>query len=165
MENIVEIKGNVKYSITLDPGTWILDDRKRKLEEFFTGNIEDDHHLEEYTKAISKQWDKEMLEGNTTPKPQSMTRSKKYIKEELKSETYAISFKYFIKNSEPNESAKEIIVQSSNGEMSFPIMQAEKFALCFSNKGKALTEDGPIHVYYGKTLDEKITDVKAFMVK
>ena len=33
MERIVQIKGNVTYSITLDPSVWLLDDRKKRLED------------------------------------------------------------------------------------------------------------------------------------
>lgn len=166
MERIVKIKGNVTYPITLDPSVWILDDRKKKLEDFFKEDFEDTDELEAYTKAISKQWDKEMLEGNTTPQPKSRSKSnsKKFLKEELLTETYGIYFHYFLKNSQPLESAKTIVVVSSTGERSFPIKEALSFVLCFSDKGKALTQDGPIHVYYGGNADEKITSVQSFIV-
>lgn len=163
MENIVPIKGNVKYSITLDPGVWILDDRKIKLEDHFTNNTNDDQLLADYTKAISKHWDKEIIEGNEPPSKKQP--KKKFIKEELTTETYAIHFHYFLQNSEPFESASEVILQTSNNDVSFPIEEAKKFVLCFSDKGKALKDDGPIHVYYGKDENKKITHVKAFLIK
>ncbi|WP_019242448.1 MULTISPECIES: hypothetical protein [Bacillus] len=163
MENIVPIKGNVKYSITLDPGVWILDDRKIKLNDFFEGDLLENDHIEEYTKAVSKHWDKEIIEGNEAP-PKNPPK-KKFIREEMRTETYAIHFHHFLKNSEPNETATEVIVQTTNEEIAFPIKDAMNFVLCFSNQGKALKEDGPIHVYYGKNQKQKITHVQAFLVK
>ncbi|MEH6942603.1 peptidyl-prolyl cis-trans isomerase [Bacillus sp. JJ722] len=164
MEIIVPIKGNVKYSITLDPSVWIIDDRKKKLDDFFLNHTEEHNELEEYTKAVSKHWDKEIIEGNTAPKPPGTEKKKKYIKEELTTETYGIHFHYFLNNSEPNEYAKRVIVESTNGDRTFSLDEAMKFILCFSNKGKALKEDGPIHVYYGHTKDDVITHVKAFNI-
>ena len=63
MERIVQIKGNTAYPITLDPTVWIFDERKKKLADFFNGESEEQDELEMYTKAISKQWDKEVIEG------------------------------------------------------------------------------------------------------
>ncbi|MGM9923317.1 MAG: peptidyl-prolyl cis-trans isomerase [Bacillus sp. (in: firmicutes)] len=164
MELIVPIKGNVKYSITLDPSVWIFDDRKKKLAEFFKGQEEAANELEEYTKSISKHWDKEIIEGNEAPKPQEKPKRKKYIKEELTTETYAIHFRHFLKNSEPREDAKEVVVESSDGNKTFSLEEADRFVLCFSDKGKPLAEDGPLYVYYGQNEDQVIKNVTAFNI-
>lgn len=36
---IIQIKGNVKYPITLDPSVWIFDDRKILLEDAFKDKV------------------------------------------------------------------------------------------------------------------------------
>lgn len=64
---IIPIKGNVKFPITLDAGTWIFDDRKLDLTTYFdnknTGIDED----EEYTKSVGKFFDREIKEGAISP--------------------------------------------------------------------------------------------------
>ena len=51
MENIVDIKGKVKYKITLDPSVWIFDDRKADLDSFFEQQTKHDNELEELYKV------------------------------------------------------------------------------------------------------------------
>ena len=67
MESIAQIKGNVKYSITLDPSVWLFDDRKKRLEDFFIHSEIEEDQLEAYTKAASEHWDREVTEGSTPP--------------------------------------------------------------------------------------------------
>lgn len=162
MEQIVELKGNVAFPITLDPSVWIFDDRKKKLDDFFSAQQSDENELESYTKAISKQWDKEVTEGNEAPK--QSTKTKKYLKEELLSETYGISLQYFLKNSEPDSTASKLAIHAENKIYTFSLENAYSFVLCFSENGKPLKEDGPLHVYYGSTPDQKITSVRMFQI-
>ena len=163
MESIVQIKGNVTYSITLDPSVWLFDDRKKRLEDFFIHSEEEEDQLEAYTKAASEHWDREVTEGATPPSEKK--EKKKTIKEQLTTETFGILFRYFLKNSEPAETASTVIVVSENERRAFPIEQAYNFVLCFSNKGKALNEDGPIHVYYNRNDEDKIIKVREFIVE
>lgn len=163
MESIVQIIGNVTYSITLDPSVWLFDDRKKRLEDFFIHSAEEEDQLEAYTKATSEHWDREVTEGATPPSEKKA--KKKTIKEQLTTETFGIPFRYFLKNSEPTKTAKTVIVVSENDRRSFPIEQADNFVLCFSNKGKALTADGPIHVYYNQNDEDKITKVREFIIE
>ncbi len=162
MEQIVELKGNVAFPITLDPSVWIFDDRKKKLDDFFSAQQSDEDELESYTKAISKQWDKEVTEGNEAPK--QSTKTKKYLKEKLMSETYGISLQYFLKNSEPDSTASKLAIHAENKIYTFSLENAYSFVLCFSENGKPLKEDGPLHVYYGSTPDQKITSVRMFQI-
>lgn len=163
MESIVQIKGNVTYSITLDPSVWLFDDRKKRLEDFFIHSDEEVDQLEAYTKAASEHWDREVTEGATPPSEKK--KQKKTIKEQLTTETFGILFSHFLKNSEPSETAKTVVVVSDDERRSFPIEQAYNFVLCFSNKGKALNEDGPIHVYYNRNNEDKITKVREFIIE
>ena len=63
MENIISVIGKVKFSITLDPSVWIFDERKLELTTFFDEKKNIVNELEEYTKSISKHWDREIIEG------------------------------------------------------------------------------------------------------
>lgn len=148
MENIIVIKGNVKFSITLDPSVWILDDRKIDLNTYFDRDHKDtSDQLTEYKKAISKQWDREISEGAALPKTQISERQ--LIKEKLIHGTFGIPLKPFLNNAEPENFAKSVIFETKDQEIEIPLSDACEFILAFSNKGKPLLEDGPIHVYFG----------------
>ena len=79
MERIVPIKGNVKYGITLDPSVWILDDRKRLLDDFFNGEKKEENSLEEYTKRVSAHWDREITEGAIPPSERPAEKKMKKV--------------------------------------------------------------------------------------
>ena len=81
MENIIIISGNVKYTITLDPSVWIFDDRRVDLTTYFTTKLENSKSLEEYTKAVSKHWDREIIEGAIYPP--TLKTEKKFEKEKI----------------------------------------------------------------------------------
>ena len=67
MQNIIQIKGNVKHSITLDPSIWIFDDRRIDLDQFFTEDYIEKDEMEEYKKTMGKHWSREIMEGATFP--------------------------------------------------------------------------------------------------
>ncbi|RBP95090.1 hypothetical protein DFO70_103121 [Cytobacillus firmus] len=165
MENIITFKGNVKYQITLDPGVWIFDDRRLDLTTYF---IQDDirkNELEEYTKAVSKHWDREIMEGAVFPP--TLKTEKKFEKEKVLTGTFGIPFKPFLRNAEPKENAETVIIESEDGEARLALSQAEELILGFSKDGKPLKEDGPVHVYYGDGSNQNspIKSVKAFRVE
>ncbi|MBS4189078.1 peptidyl-prolyl cis-trans isomerase [Bacillus sp. FJAT-49705] len=165
MENIISISGNVKYSITLDPGVWIFDDRRVDLDSFFNTKTEQSDELDEYTKSISKHWDREIMEGAVFPP--TLKTEKKFEKEKVLIGTFGIPFKPFIQNAEPDISAETLTIVSDDGEEHVPLSEARNFILGFSLKGKPLREDGPVHVYFGDghNKDNPIKRVKAFIVK
>jgi hypothetical protein len=164
MENIVDIKGKVKYKITLDPSVWIFDDRKADLDSFFEQQTKHDDELENYTKSISKHWDREIIEGaNVT---QNVTPKKKFIKEALLTGTFGIPFEPFLKNAEPLVEANTIVIETFNEEFPFAIEKSIDMVICFSNNGKPLKEDGPIHLYFknGKK-EEPIRNIRSFRIQ
>ena len=91
MESIISIRGKVKYTITLDPGVWIFDDRKVDLTTYFYEEQQASNTLEEYTKSISRHWDREITEGSVYP-PTLKTETK-FQKEKLLNGTFGIPFK------------------------------------------------------------------------
>ncbi|MBY0120843.1 peptidyl-prolyl cis-trans isomerase [Bacillus sp. S/N-304-OC-R1] len=166
MENIIALGGNVKYSITLDPGVWIFDDRKVDLLTYFESEKEEDKSLEEYTKAVSKHWDREIMEGAVYPP--TLKTEKKFEKEKVLTGTFGIPLKPFIQNAEPEKDASTfIIVTEEDEEVQMPIQKAEEVILGFSINGKPLRDDGPVHVYFGdgSNKNNPIKKVKAFKIQ
>jgi hypothetical protein len=165
VESIVPIKGKVKFVITLDSGVWIFDDRKIDLTTFFEeGSIMKDE-LEEYTKAVSKHWSREIQEGATYPP--TLKTEKKYEKERVLNGTFAMPFAPFLANAEPLENASEIIIETDTEEYSFDIDKADDLLLGFSKDGKPFKEDGPIHILFkdGSNKEDPIKHVKAFRLE
>jgi len=154
----------VKYPLTLDPSVWIFDERKIDLDVFFEKNAENLNPLDDYTKNISKHWDRELLEGAVPPEVKG---GKRYLKEILLTGTFGVPFKPFLKNAEPFEDAKTVVIESEDGETAVPFRQAQELILKFSQSGKPLTEDGPVHVLFGDGTNAQapIKRVKGFRLE
>lgn len=165
MENIILLSGKVKYSITLDPGVWIFDDRRVDLNTYFESENAKKDGLEEYTKAISKHWDREIMEGAVFPP--TLKTEKKYEKQKMLTGTFGIPLKPFLQNAEPEKDADTFVIDSEEGEICFPLHEAEELIIGFSQNGKPLLEDGPVYIYNGdgKNKDKPIKKVKAFRVE
>ena len=165
MEKIILFSGKVKYPITLDPGVWIFDDRRVDLTTYFNTEEEKKDELEEYTKEISKHWDREIMEGAIFPP--TLKTEKKFEKEKVLTGTFGIPFKPFLKNAEPDSQASTVVIVCEEEEISIPIEQAEELVLGFSENGKPLKEDGPAYIYYGdgSNKENPIKKVKAFRVE
>ncbi|MDQ0155871.1 peptidyl-prolyl cis-trans isomerase [Robertmurraya andreesenii] len=165
MDNIILIIGKVKFPITLDPSVWIFDDRKQDLHSYFHTKDEKNNPLEEYTKSISKHWDREIVEGAVFPP--TLKSEKKFLKEKLLTGTFCIGFEPFLKNAEIQEDAEYLVIETRDSEVKIPIAEANELVLGFSKDGKPLTEDGPIHIYFGdgSNFEDPIKFVKAFRVE
>lgn len=146
MSDIVLVKGKVEYTITLDPGVWIFDDRKVDLHTYFSKEKEE-NDFDNEIKRMSSLWDKE-LEGASTPPIQQSVH--KFEKEKVISGSFGIPLRPFLVNAVPTEDASKLIMKTSKGD-SYEISLDEAFdaILGFSDNGKPLKEDGPIHLYYG----------------
>jgi hypothetical protein len=165
LESIVPIKGKVKFTITLDSGVWIFDDRKVDLTTYFDEKNETIDELEEYTKAVSKHWSREIQEGATYPP--TLKTEKKYEKEKILNGSFAIPFAPFLTNAEPLENAASLVIETETDEYRMDLAQADQLLIGFSKAGKPLKENGPVHIYYkdGSNRDTPITDVRAFRVE
>ncbi|MGZ4160841.1 MAG: peptidyl-prolyl cis-trans isomerase [Neobacillus sp.] len=165
MENIILLSGSVKYKITLDPGVWIFDDRRIDLNTYFTSKQENANDLEEYTKAVSKHWDREIVEGAIHPP--TLKTEKKFEKEKMLTGSFGIPFKPFLKNAEPFHDATSLVIKCSDGDIELPMDKAYDLILGFSKNGKPITVDGPVHIYFGDGTNqqEPIKNIKQFIVK
>ena len=165
MENIIVISGKVKYSITLDPSVWIFDDRRVDLTSYFSKSFEQTNELEEYTKSISKHWDREIMEGAVYPP--TLKTEKKYEKEKVLTGSFGIPILPFLINAELDEDAIALTITTTTSEHELPLDKAKNLILGFSNVGKPLSEDGPVHVYFGdgSNLLHPIKNVREFIIK
>jgi hypothetical protein len=165
MENIIIISGKVKYTITLDPGVWIFDDRRVDLTNYFSTKRENFNSLEEYTKDVSKHWDREIIEGAIYPP--TLKSEKKFEKEKVLTGSFGIPLRPFLVNSEPDSDADTFVIHCIEGEHECTLETAYELILGFSNNGKPLKEDGPIHVYFGDGSNQQnpIKNVTGFTIK
>ncbi|PWA13372.1 hypothetical protein DCC39_00320 [Pueribacillus theae] len=163
MSNIIQLTGKLDYNITLDPSVWIFDDRKIELEECFhlLENKVDD--IEDYTKAISEQWDKERVHGVSSPPVEKSVNQKK--KDEVLKGSYVMPFRPFIENASPSKDITNVQIVQKNGEKIIAEFSKVRDAfLCFALNGKPLVEDGPVHLYFrdGSNRDHPIKNIVSF---
>ena len=59
MADIIEIKGNVRYKITLDPSVWIFDERIVDLDTYFS-NPDSQEKQEDDEKKFAASWAREV---------------------------------------------------------------------------------------------------------
>jgi hypothetical protein len=165
MENIIVLSGKVKYTITLDPSVWIFDDRRVDLTTYFSTTSNPSNDLEEYTKSVSKHWDREIMEGAVYPP--TLKTEKKYEKEKVLTGSFGIPFEPFLKNAEPDESAAALVIKTATSQHEISLDKAKNLVLGFSKAGKPLSEDGPVHVYFGDGSNQHnpIKNVRQFIIK
>ncbi|MCM3768542.1 peptidyl-prolyl cis-trans isomerase [Neobacillus niacini] len=165
MENIMKLSGKVKYPLTLDPSVWIFDDRRIDLTTYFSTNKQATNADEEYTKAVSKHWDREIMEGAVFPP--TLKTERIYEKQKMMTGTFGIPFKPFLKNSEPDSDASILMIHTNDNDYEVSLSEASELIFAFSDQGKQLTADGPVHVYFGdgSNRENPIKNVKGFTVK
>lgn len=168
MDYIILIKGKVKYQITLDPTVWIFDHRKRELKDILEGKTsfsENDESETEFIKKTSLQWDRAILQGANQPTGIKDEAGQKEDKE--LTGNYCMPLKPFLENAEPEEDAKQLVIETREGDVTIPLETGKELILNFAQNGKMLKEDGPVHIYFpdGSNLSNPIKYVKAFRVE
>jgi hypothetical protein len=149
MEFIVALNGKVNYPLTLDPGVWIFDDRKEDLDTLFDKKGDKESEQEKYLKDVSAHWDRELKEGAVPPSEKDKHKPKTTLKETLLTSSFAISLSNFIYNAQPHPDAERVLIESGDGNVEITIKEAQDGYLAFSENGKPLKSDGPVHFYYG----------------
>ncbi|KHD84300.1 peptidyl-prolyl cis-trans isomerase [Bacillus ginsengihumi] len=143
---IIPVKGKVKFPITLDIGTWLFDDHKIDLDTYFEQDHSETNTDEEYLKKTGQFFDREIKEGAITqPPPKPNTHSKR---QHMKTGSFGIKIDRFIRNAEPLDDAKDIVFETVNGDIRFPLTKLAELILAFSHKGKPLKDDGPLHILF-----------------
>ncbi|WP_153731928.1 peptidyl-prolyl cis-trans isomerase [Sporosarcina obsidiansis] len=165
MESIIPITGNVKHAITLDPTVWIFDDRRIDLEVFFTEEFVERDEMEEYKEKMGKHWSREIMEGATYPP--TLKSEKRYEKDKMLTGTFGIILQPFIKNATPKADATTFsLITKDEEKYTYPLADAENILFKFSENGKPLKVDGPVHALFkdGSNQDSPIRHVRAIEV-
>ncbi|MFC4712570.1 peptidyl-prolyl cis-trans isomerase [Planococcus dechangensis] len=168
MEFIIPFKGEVTYKLTLDPTVWIFDDRKLDLQTYFTEEQVEKDELEDYKRGMGEHWSREIMEGATVPPTlNSEKKYKRHEKQAMLTGTFGMRFQPFLENAEPAESASKVVFETESGEHVFPIEHAKQLIFKFSEQGKPLREDGPVHILLpdGSNVDQPITHIHAIRVE
>ncbi|WP_134698552.1 peptidyl-prolyl cis-trans isomerase [Ammoniphilus sp. YIM 78166] len=163
MSDVILVKGKVKHTITLDPGVWIFDDRKKHLEEFFKQDQLEDESLA-YQRTMGELWDKELREGAT---PASENKPMFVEKKDISGD-WGILFEPFLNNATPLEGTTHVICHLQSGDfIELPLEKAKKSILCFALDGKPIREDGPVHLLFpdGSNRHEPIRGIEVLEVK
>src|SRR5690625_2330894 len=99
---IIQIKGNVKFPITLDPSVWIFDDRKILFEQLFSKREEE--VKKEEAQKTAEMFDQELY-FNSKIKPPVNDSIKRFDREKALTESFAMPLETFVETVEPNENA------------------------------------------------------------
>jgi len=166
METIIPITGAVTYKITIDPTVWIFDDRRLDLKTYFTQTVEEESGELKYLDAMGKHWSREIMEGATFPP--TLKTERKFDRQGMKTGTFGMEIKHFLKNAEIQEGATSVVFICENGEEhAFSIEEANTLIFKFSQDGKPLLEGGPVHLLFadGSNVDNPIKNIRAIRVQ
>lgn len=166
MEGIIPIKGLVTYSITLDPTVWIFDDRRLDLNTYFTEEKVEEKQDEKYLLDMGKHWSREIMEGATFPP--TLKTERKFDRQGMKTGTFGMEIKYFLTNAEIKDGASTVVFECEGGEEhAFPLEEAYTFIFKYSQDGKPLLEDGPVHLLFndGSNVDNPIKNIRSIRVE
>lgn len=161
---IIQLKGNVKFPLTLDPTVWIFDDRKIVLEDAF--QLEElDEDDADFLKRKAEIFEEVYLSKSNKPPTQKTVA--KYKKDEVLKHSYVIPIKDFILNAEANNDANRALLHRKEDTVAITYEQLVNGYALFSIKGKPLHEDGPIHFIFGdgSNKDTPIEHVKSIEIQ
>ena len=160
---IIQLKGNVKYPITLDPTVWIFDDRKIILEDAFEKKEENPND-----KDIDVQKQAEIFEREyNSIKPPVNKSIHRFEKEKILNNSYVMPIKDFINHAEVNKDAVRAILKTDQDDIVITVEQLKNAYLLFALNGKPLTENGPVHLYFGdgSNKDNPFQNIKQIMIE
>lgn len=161
---IIQLKGKVKFPITLDPSVWIFDDRKIILEQLFEEREEVEE--KEDAKKTAEMFDQEVY-FNTKIKPPVNQSLNRFEREQALKESFVMPLETFIESAEPEEDATSARLITSSDDIVISLEQLREAYVRFSDKGKQLKEDGPIHLYFGdgSNANEPFTHIKEIIIE
>ncbi|MBO8163196.1 MAG: hypothetical protein H0Z34_05645 [Brevibacillus sp.] len=152
MSDVIVIRGAVTYTITLDPGVWIFDERKIDLRTYQVGENSDTTEPEKYLAGTGAQWDRDLREGTQLPaERRSLVEERKVLEGD-----YGIKLAPFLDNAEPLPEARFVRIHRKNGEpVTIPLAEAREAILQFAKAGKPIRENGPVLFFLPETLKSK----------
>ncbi|HDG9452894.1 TPA: hypothetical protein PBX22_000049 [Staphylococcus aureus] len=136
---MIQIKGAVKFPITLDSTTWIFDDRKVSIEDLEKGVFDGSKPIdfEDY-----HEWNRAILEGQTNPP--TLNSEIKYKKRAMLEGSFVINMTPFFKHCEPHDSATTIRLSNEHDHLDIPIDLLPYLFFQFAKDGKRLYSDNGV---------------------
>lgn len=136
---MIQIKGAVKFPITLDSTTWIFDDRKVSVEDLEKGVFDG-------TKPINfednREWNRAILEGQTNPP--TLNSEIKYKKRSVLEGSFVINMSPFFKTAEPASDASIIRLSNKDDSIDVPLELLPYLFFQFAKDGKRLYDDDAV---------------------
>ncbi|CDQ19884.1 hypothetical protein [Halobacillus karajensis] len=163
---IVQIAGNVKFPITLDPTVWIFDDRKKTFSEVFEGEeIKPEFTEEDELKRQSTRFDREVYQQKINPPVNKSIN--RYEKQRILKGTFLMPLQPFLHTSEPAPDVKRAILVTDNSEETIDAEELADSLLLFAEDGKPLQEKGPVHLYFkdGSNQSAPIKGIKKIVLQ
>ncbi|WP_154837890.1 hypothetical protein [Staphylococcus sp. Marseille-Q1834] len=136
---MIQIKGAVKFPITLDSTTWIFDDRKVKIEDIENGVFDGNKPVKF---EDNREWNRAILEGQTNPP--TLNSEIKYRKRSVLEDSFAINMTPFFKNAEPSENATKIKLYNNKDSIEVPMELLPYLFFQFAKDGKRLYDDNSV---------------------
>lgn len=132
---LLQISGKVQFTITLDSSAWIFDDRKLHLDTLVSTN-------DEISFNDSKEWNRQIIEGDTLPPTLKTEKQFKSTKQELLEGTFVMNLYPFLEYAEPKTFTYQIT--HKDGVTELPYKDRYNHYAQFSKEGKRLYKDGMI---------------------
>ncbi|QLK85745.1 hypothetical protein [Staphylococcus sp. 17KM0847] len=136
---MIQIKGAVKFPITLDSTTWIFDDRKVTIDDLEKGVFKGEKPIKF---EDNREWNRAILEGQTNPP--TLNSEIAYKKRAVLQESFVINMTPFFKNAEPYNSASTIRLSNDEQHIDIPFNLLPYLFFQFAKDGKRLYEDNGV---------------------
>lgn len=162
---IIQLKGKVKFPLTLDPSVWIFDDRKIILEEAFTekpAQEEEDDSLEKAAELFNQE-----IYSQIKMKPPVNRSINRFEREKILEHSYVMPIEDFINNAEIEEGATRAVLETNGDDIVITTEQLKTAYLLFAVDGKQLKDEGPVHLLFGdgSNKDNPIKGIKNIIIE
>lgn len=161
---IIQLTGNVNYSITLDPTVWIFDDRKVLLEEAFLDNNPNDRVEIDHLEVAAERWSQEVYQQRIRPPVnKSLTKSER---EQALISSYVMPLYEFLSHAEVKPDATDVTLVTNDNDVHITLQELQDCYLLFAVDGKPVKNDGPVHLYFkdGSNRDQPIKGIQKIMI-
>jgi len=161
---IVQLTGNVNYNITLDPTVWIFDDRKILFEEAFKEESANPKKTGDKLDRAADRFNREVYRASVKPPVnKSIT---KFEREKILKNSYVMPLQEFLSHAEIKSDSKDATLTTKNGQINISLRELQECYLLFAIKGKPITEDGPVHLFFndGSNKDNPITGIQKITI-
>lgn|SRR5699024_7560963 len=162
---IVQIKGNVRFPITLDSSVWIFDDRKIILEEAFSKKVKNEEEENQLEKA-AELFNQEIYSQKKIKPPVNKSLNR-FEREQALIHSFVMPIKDFINRTEIKPNSKRAILKTNEDDIIIEIEQLTSAYLQFARDGKPLKEDGPVHLFFGdgSNQNDPIRGIKEIIIE